>query len=87
MQVWSDHQHEIKLLLADIYMPGMSGCDVADNLLALNPALKIVFLSSGWAEYSSQEQPRRNGSIFLAKPCPPATLRAAIESQLRAARN
>lgn len=88
LQIWSEHIHEVKLLLTDIRMPhGMSGYDVAENLLALNPALKVIFMSGYSCESPRHEEVLRRGALFLAKPCPPATLNQAVHTMLEQSRN
>ena len=83
MQIWSEHTADIKLLLTDIRMPhGMSGYDVAENLLALNPELKIIFTSGYSCESPRHDQILRQGAVFLAKPCLPSTLNEAVERML-----
>jgi two-component system cell cycle sensor histidine kinase/response regulator CckA len=83
MQIWTEHTSDIKLLLTDIRMPhGMSGYDVAENLLALNPALKVIFMSGYPSESPQLEQMLRQGAQFLAKPCPPVTLNETVEKML-----
>ena len=88
MQIWSEHTTDIKLLLTDIRMPhGMSGYDVAENLLALNPDLKIIFTSGYACESPRHDQILRQGALFLAKPCLPSTLNEAVEKMVAAAQN
>jgi len=41
--------HAIDLLLTDVMMPGMNGCELAELLLARRPSLHILFMS-GYAE-------------------------------------
>jgi CheY-like chemotaxis protein len=85
MQVWSEHPSEIKLLLTDVRMPvGMSGYDVAENLQALNPALKVIFVSGYPGEGSEQERASKRGAMFLAKPCAPDVLGKAISTMVSA---
>jgi two-component system cell cycle sensor histidine kinase/response regulator CckA len=88
MQLWTEHASEIKLLLTDIRMPhGMSGYDVAENLLALNPAIKVIFMSGYPPESPQLDQMLRQGAQFLAKPCPPVALNDAVEKMLVTSRN
>jgi two-component system cell cycle sensor histidine kinase/response regulator CckA len=88
MQIWTEHASDIKLLLTDIRMPhGMSGYDVAENLLALNPALKIIFMSGYPSDSPQLEQMLRQGAQFVAKPCPPVKLNETVEKMLAASKN
>jgi signal transduction histidine kinase/CheY-like chemotaxis protein len=88
MQVWSEHPSEIKLLLTDVRMPvGMSGFDVAENLQALNPRLKVIFVSGFPGESSELDRALERGAMFLAKPCEPDVLGKAINTLMPAANN
>ena len=83
MQVWSENPGDVQLLLTDVRIPlGMSGFDVAENLLALNPALKVIFISGYFGDSAPQEKAFRNTSVFLSKPCAPEVLGAAITDAL-----
>jgi PAS domain S-box-containing protein len=88
MQIWSEHTTDIKLLLTDIRMPhGMSGYDVAENLLALNPDLKVIFTSGYSCESARHDQILRQGAIFLPKPCAPGTLNQTVSNLLAGTHN
>lgn len=88
MQVWSEHPGEIKLLLTDVRMPvGMSGFEVAENLQALNPTLKVIFVSGYPGEGTQQERAIQRGAMFLAKPCAPDVLGKAIDTLMPASNN
>lgn len=88
MQVWSEHPGEIKVFLTDVRMPiGMSGFDVAENLQALNPALKVIFVSGYAGEGSEQEKAQKRGAMFLSKPCAPDVLGKAISTVMTVSNN
>jgi nitrogen-specific signal transduction histidine kinase/ActR/RegA family two-component response regulator len=88
IQVWSEHPSEIKLLLTDVRMPvGMSGYDVAENLQALNPSLKVIFVSGFPGEGSEQDRAMKRGAMFLSKPCAPDVLGKAISTVMPASNN
>ncbi|HEY5296927.1 MAG TPA: response regulator [Verrucomicrobiae bacterium] len=69
LEVWSRHAGEIDLLLTDMVMPeGVSGVELAEKLLALQPDLKVVFTSGYTANEISPELLARTRAQFLQKP-------------------
>jgi two-component system CheB/CheR fusion protein len=69
IRILKEHK-EIDLVLSDIVMPGgMSGFDVADQALQLNPGLKII-LSTEYAKSADAENggPDRSKYMILRKP-------------------
>ena len=46
IRVSAEHPGPIHLLLTDVMMPGMNGCDLAAGLSALLPGLKVMFMSA-----------------------------------------
>jgi two-component system, cell cycle sensor histidine kinase and response regulator CckA len=45
VHAFRDRGDEIVLLISDISMPGKNGCDLAKELLAIKPDLKVLFVS------------------------------------------
>ena len=69
LEVWQQHRDEIRLLLTDMVMPGgMTGLDLAGQLLQQNPKLKVVYSSGYSADIASDEFPMEEGVNFLNKP-------------------
>ena len=60
---------KIDLLISDIVMPAMSGEELADNIKAIKPSIKII-LCSGYSQTKVYEggKPVKNKYCFLAKP-------------------
>ncbi len=75
MQLWESHQDTIQLLFTDIMMPeGVSGHDLAAQLLARNPRLSVIFTSGYSAEIAGRELSLKAGQNFIQKPALPSQL-------------
>jgi FixJ family two-component response regulator len=71
-------------LLLDVRMPGMNGLEVQRSLAERGARLPIVFLT-GRASDEEERRARSAGAAeFLRKPVVQASLRAAIETVIRA---
>ena len=67
--VWQQHAGEIDLLLTDMVMPdGVSGSDLAEQLLSQKPGLKIIFTSGYTASEINPALLTKAGAHFLQKP-------------------
>ena len=65
----------VDLVITDVQMPGMNGCDLARKLLAAQPNLPILLVSGSHSE-SPASLP------FLQKPFTPARLLHALQGML-----
>ncbi len=72
---------KIDLLLTDVVMPGMSGGDLARQLLQTHPKLRIIF-TSGYTEGSLEEHVGFPGAAFLQKPFTPEVLAEKVRDVL-----
>jgi PAS domain S-box-containing protein len=63
-----DHPGRIDLLLTDVVMPEMNGCDLARNLLSIHPNLKRLFMSGYTASIIAQHQVLDQDEHFIQKP-------------------
>jgi two-component system cell cycle sensor histidine kinase/response regulator CckA len=83
MKVFHEHAGPIHLLLADIFMTGMNGREVADRLLAARQNIKVLFMSG-----HSTERVVSHGGLdpvfgFIRKPFTPETLLRKVSEILR----
>jgi CheY-like chemotaxis protein len=86
LQMSSAHRGPIHLLLADVVLPGLSGPEVAAQLAATRPDMRVIYMS-GYApeiivRYGISEKHR----LFLQKPFTPATLLAHVREALDASK-
>ena len=79
LDLWSAHGRSVALLLTDLVMPGgLNGQELARQLQAKQPALKVVFCSGYSIEIAGREISLRHGEIFLPKPFTPDQLLKSI---------
>ena len=81
--VWDRREGPIDLLLTDMMMPeGVSGLDLAERLLDLQPGLKIIFSSGYSVEEIDSEVLNRTQAHFLQKPYSYESLSGAVRECL-----
>ncbi len=69
LDVWREHKEKIQLLLTDMVMPhGLNGHDLARQLTAEKPGLKVIYCSGYIANHTGQELSLTEGVNFLQKP-------------------
>ena len=78
IEVWKKSPGKVDLLLTDMVMPnGMSGGELAKDLMTRNPNLKIIYTSGYSPEILKQDSILAQGINFLPKPYDlPALLKA-----------
>jgi len=75
LQVWQQRRHEIDLLLTDMVMPGgMSGGQLAEQLQAQDPGLKVIYTSGYSPGMAGKDIALLEEFNFLPKPYPPSRL-------------
>jgi CheY-like chemotaxis protein len=77
LTLFQQHEDEVRLVLTDMIMPGLSGAQLADKLVRLKPALRVVFMSGYYAD-----PPNGSGAAFLPKPFNPSSLSRTIRREL-----
>jgi two-component system cell cycle sensor histidine kinase/response regulator CckA len=66
------HGQEIRVLLTDIGMPGIGGCELAEAVVRLYPHIRVIYMT-GFSEKQFER-----GTVVLRKPFRPAALKAAL---------
>jgi CheY-like chemotaxis protein len=78
----ADHKEPISLLLTDVVLPGMDGCDLARSLVAAQPTLKVIYMSGYTAEAVLHLGPSEQQATLIEKPFAVADLLHQIRSVL-----
>ncbi|HEV8486603.1 MAG TPA: ATP-binding protein [Blastocatellia bacterium] len=74
LKVSEQHKGPIHLLVADVVMPQMSGCDLAQQLILSRPDLKVLYISGHAEDVIFQHGVLVGEAHFLQKPFQPETL-------------
>jgi CheY-like chemotaxis protein len=86
LAVWDQSNGQIDLLLTDIVMQdGLDGIQLADELAARKPSLKVIYTSGSPAYPDGNGLKMREGSLFLQKPFLPEQLIQIVQESLRSA--
>jgi two-component system, cell cycle sensor histidine kinase and response regulator CckA len=88
LEIWAKTNEKIHLLLTDMVMPGgLTGRQLAEHLLAKDPALRVLYTSGYSPGMAGKDLSWLDGHNFLAKPYEPATLiqrvRACLDGRLK----
>jgi PAS domain S-box-containing protein len=83
LRAWHDCDGKIDLLLTDVVMPGgMSGRDLADQLLRERPGLRVLFTSGYATDFAGRKLALSDRQSFLQKPAPPKEMLGAVRRSL-----
>jgi PAS domain S-box-containing protein len=68
LAIFAAHDGKIDLLLTDIVMPGISGRELAEQVLARDPTIRVLFTSGYPDDSSIQTLVERRDIAFIQKP-------------------
>jgi PAS domain S-box-containing protein len=76
---------DVRLLLTDLTMPGMTGLQLAREARRLRPDLPVLLVTGNAAHFGSEELEANGVTLALKKPVDSALLRASLRKLLLAA--
>ncbi len=80
----SEQVHDTSCLITDVRMPGLTGLDLQDHLIAQGHRIPIIFMT-GFAEDGIRERALKAGAVgFLSKPCNVNQLIGCLDTALKA---
>jgi two-component system cell cycle sensor histidine kinase/response regulator CckA len=85
LAVYKKHNQPIDLLLTDVVAPGMSGPMLADQLTALQPGLKVLYISGYDHTLVVQKYIVEKGHTLLTKPFTATQMEEKLSELLRPA--
>lgn len=82
LRLGQEHAGRVDLLLTDVVMPGMSGREVAQRLLEINPGMKVLYISGHTDDDIVRHGVLKKEMAFLQKPFTPALLERKVRETL-----
>ena len=83
LEVWDKYRAHIDLLLTDLVLPGgMTGGELAAQLLAQDPQLRVIYSSGYSSEIVNKHVPLEEGVNFLSKPFETRKLAQTVRNRL-----
>ncbi len=80
--ICEQNKAEIHLLLTDVVLPRMSGRHLVDHLLAIRPAMRVVFMSGYAGDAIMHHGILDSGFAFIQKPLTPSSLTRKVREVL-----
>jgi len=80
--LYKHHNEPIEMLITDVVAPGMSGPMLADKLCAIQPDLKVLYISGYDNTHVVQKYVVERGHALLAKPFSVDVLQSKIAELL-----
>ena len=83
LDLFNEHEGKVDLVVSDVVMPEMDGPTLLKELRAINPNLKIIFVSGYAEEAFSKSLPEGQQFSFLPKPFTLKQLVGAVKETMR----
>jgi CheY-like chemotaxis protein len=83
LTIYKNHKSPIELLITDVVAPGMSGPMLADKLCAVQPDLKVLYISGYDNTHVVQKYVVERGHALLSKPFTMEELQSKVSELLQ----
>jgi two-component system, cell cycle sensor histidine kinase and response regulator CckA len=83
LQMIQQGSADVQLLITDIVMPGMRGTEAAQQILAVVPDLKVLYMSGYTDNAMFHQKLLASGTLFLQKPFTIAALEDKVRNALK----
>jgi PAS domain S-box-containing protein len=80
--LFETRRDQVGLVLLDVIMPGQNGREALDQIRALAPGVKVIFLSGHTADLADQREVDLGQERLLRKPVEPEELLRVVREQL-----
>jgi DNA-binding NtrC family response regulator len=80
------NRHRPQVVLLDLVMPGMSGMEMLDRVLALDPTTEVILITGHYSTESAVEAIKKGAADYLTKPLSVDLLRSRVGRHLREAK-
>src|SRR5207302_4833122 len=80
--VAADYKQPIRLLVTDVIMPGINGCELAARLAASRPEMLVIYMSGYTDRLMSKEGALDRSVAYLQKPFTPEMLTQMVHRVL-----
>ncbi|MDZ7698137.1 MAG: PAS domain S-box protein [Deltaproteobacteria bacterium] len=77
-----EYDGEIHLLMTDVVLPGMSGKDLAGEIMQIRPNISVLFMSGYTADVIARQGVLDEGVHFMGKPFTPDNLARKVREAL-----
>jgi len=82
LELSANYDGMIDLLITDVIMPGMTGKEMADQLMPLRPGMKVLYISGYSGDVIAHRGVLDADVAYLAKPFTPASLTTKVREVL-----